>query len=222
MSKTHPGRRFGPAALTAALLLALTACSTVLEQPATEKRLYLVAAERGAPLAPPTRGPVLAVQPFTVSPAYEGQGLVLRRPAAAIESDFYHQFFIPPAAMVETAAAGWLRHSGLFLKVGPATSELPPGLLVSGNLAALYGDFTTPGQPKAVLELQLLLLDARPGANPAILARSDERRELPLALASSSNGDAVSDALVRAWSEALGQILSGFEGKVRTALAPGR
>ena len=98
-------------------------------------------------------------------------GIVIRRPAATIESDFYHQFFIPPATMLEAAVGAWLRQSGLFVRVGPPSSEWPAGLLLTGHVAALYGDFSQPDQPKAVLELQLMVLDARPGAPATVLLR---------------------------------------------------
>ncbi|MBI1206402.1 MAG: hypothetical protein GC191_03830 [Azospirillum sp.] len=193
----------------------LAGCTSILEQPAPDKRSYLIAAERGQRLAPPARGPVLAVRSFAISPNYEGQGLVVRRAAPAIESDFYNQLFIPPAAMVEGAASGWLRDSGLFVTVGAGSGDLPPSHLLEGTVSALYGDYADPAAAKAVIDLQLLLLDIRPNALSSVAARGDYHRAVPLAAPTAT-------ALVAGWSAALHDILGDFEDKVRAAVAEGR
>ena len=191
----------------AALLVALCAtagCVSVdLSKSYPERRYYLIHADRERPPAPVRFGGNVAVYRCSVSPAFEGKELVYRLSDAAYASDFYNQFFLMPAYVITQEVREWLEESQVFANVVTPRSQLESDYFVEPNLVALYGDYRDKEAPKAVLELQLFLVDPtqRP---PEVLVKRDFRDARPLAEESPA-------ALVEAWSAALREALEQFE-----------
>lgn len=164
-----------------------------------ERRAYqLNVARDGSPHEAP-RFPAVEIRRFRVSPAYAGRGFVYRTRDGSFESDFYNEFFVAPGAMIQQQTAAWLTASGLFEAVVESGSRAPIGLQVEGNVVAIYGDYSGPGAPEAVLELQFLL--SGPEGRTAQRNYSERVR----AQGDDANG------LVAAWNDALKRVFTNLE-----------
>ena len=173
-----------------------------------EKRQYVLTATRPGRETPAANGLVLLMRRFTVDPAYQDRGIVTRTDPVSVSSDFYNEFFIDPAQLVSAQVMAWLAASGLFSEVVGPTSTLAPTHVLEGHVVKLYGDLST--APAAVLELQLLLLDVRGGANRVLLHPDFERHE------PAAGRDPA--ALVQGWNKALSQSLAEFEQSARAVV----
>ncbi len=154
-----------------------------------------------------TKGAVLKIRRFRVSPRYEGVELVTRKSDVQFEGDFYNKFFVPPASMLTDEVRRWLELSGAFEHVIDFSSHLDATHVLEASVATLCGDVVDPAAPKAVLEIQFFLIDDR-SAPPTVAFRKNYRREIAL-----KEANAV--ALVRGWADGLAQILVEFEADLR-------
>lgn len=133
-------------ALLLAPLGALAACSNPLSRPAPVKRTFLLDPALPAPGARAQRG-TLRVGTVSVAAPYRDRGLVFRTGEHKVESDFYHEWFASPAAMVGEATARAMAAARVFERV------------VQGGVGAESVDFVLEGFVTA------LVADAR-GAKP--------------------------------------------------------
>ena len=216
-SQERQERRLGPAialVLVACLAAGGTGCVKLLRK-SPEKRYYVLDTTRPGAPAPAAAGAearVLSLRRFRVSPPYDMASLVYYRGAERYESDFYDEFFLPPASMYGERAARWLEQSGLFGHVVDSASTLTPTHVLEGAVTRACGDFSRPSKPVAVLDIQFLLLDVT-RAEPRVVTRKDEHVEVPLAHTTAA-------AVVGGLTEALRQALEGFEAQAREALEP--
>lgn len=102
---------------------------------------------------------VLAVQPFSIAPEYQGKGIVYRTDTNQYESDFYHEYFISPSSMITDQTRNWLRASGVFNEVLLPASSVEPTCILEGNVKQIAVDVRDKANPQAVLELSFLLLE---------------------------------------------------------------
>ncbi len=174
-----------------------------LERSYPEKRYFILDVSRDVGISSPDTGIVLTVRRFRISPQYEGKGFVYRLADLSYESDFYNEFFIPPASLITEEIRQRLAGSGLFRHVVTPSSHLDTAYVLEGAVTALYGDYSVSAAPKAVLEMQFFLLDET-STSPKIIYQSQYRKEEPL------KGN-TPDALVKSWNNALDQILTEFE-----------
>jgi hypothetical protein len=189
----------------------LAGCGNPLSRPYPEKRLYVLEARRASALPPPARGRTLVVRSVTASPGMEGRGLITRRPGNVQDSDFWNEFFVAPAAMVQDSLRQWLSDAGLYAAVLDQGSAGRADLALEAVLIAAFGDGTDPAAPVARLHLQTLLLglDRTP---PRIVARGDYDRRVPLP---SLAPEVVAPGL----SQALALVLADLEADLRRATA---
>ncbi len=146
---------------------------------------------------------VLEIRKFRVAPPFEGRGLVYRMGEQRYESDYYHEWFISPNAMVTQQVQNWLTAASLFEHVLASGSTAEETHLLEGTVTALYGDFRDPAALKAVLGIQIVLLDAG-SLDSGILFQRDYRREIALAVPTP-------DVLVKGWNDTLREILTAAE-----------
>lgn len=196
--------------LSSVLLIATAAllgCSLDLNQKMPEQRRYVVRAEfRGNP--GPTCNARLRVGRFRVAPLFEREGLVFRRGEDDYSTSFFDQFERPPGVMLRGAALAWLRQAELFVEVyepgDPGTAEWS----VQARVRKLYADVRRIEGPSSVLEIDFAVANNNTGE--AIFNRTYGQA----ARASAANGEAI----VLAWDQALGQILTGFGNDLREML----
>jgi cholesterol transport system auxiliary component len=186
---------------TGAALLG-AACSNPLSQPYPEKRLFLLEARRPGTPQPGRRGRVVLVRDVQAVPGTESRSLQTRLPDGQSRSDFWNEFFAPPAAMVDDALRRWLAESGAASAVLAPGSRARADIAIEATLTALYGDATTPGAPRARIGISALFLglDRDP---PRILGQVTMEESAPLA---SLDPPVLAAGLNTALAGALGQM----------------
>jgi cholesterol transport system auxiliary component len=181
-------------------------------QNAPSRQYYLLTAQPPAPTAPAEAGRgVLLVEPLRVAAAFAGRQLVYRVNEYRYETDYYHQYLMPPEQMLSGQTQAWLAASGLFRQVVTPGSPLTPTWALVGSVPALYGDFAGPGTPTAVLEIRFSLLGPADG-NEATVFTQTYRAASPVP-------ERTADAVVAALSQDLTQILTQLEADLRQRLA---
>mgnify|MGYP003958612055 FL=1 len=188
------------------LLFLSTGCVN-LERSYIEKHYFILDSSPAEDISYPDKGKVLTVRRLRVSPKYEGKGLVYRLKELSYESDFYNEFFISPASMFTEEIRRRLAGSGLFKHVVDPSSLLDSTYILEGAVTALYGDYRVSTAPKAVMEIQFLILK-QTDVSPEIVLQRQYHKEEPL------NGS-TPDALVKSWNIALNQILTEFENDLK-------
>jgi cholesterol transport system auxiliary component len=205
-------RRLG--LLLLALALGAAGCFS-LRQERPEKRFYVIETERpgGANKAADAEAAarrVLAVRTLRVSPGYEDRSLVYRTGPATYESDFYNEFFILPHSMLSEQTRRWFEASGLFAHVVSTASRLEATHLLEGSITALYGDFSAPDAPRAVVKMQFFLIDDT-GVEPRLEASRDYRSSVALS-------EKTPAAVVEGFSKGMAEILTNLENDFAEAL----
>ena len=192
-------RRLGFGALIL-LVAVLTVGCVRLAKEYPVKRQHVLDVQRAADAAAPM-GENLAVRTFSISSICEGKQFVVRRGEADIESDYYNEFAVAPALLVTEQARRWFEDAGLFDQVSGSSSLLDATHALEGHISALQGDWRE--EPRAILELQLTLIDVRTEPPRVLVHR---RYDLAVPLQEKS-----ADGLTRAWNSALSEALSRFE-----------
>jgi cholesterol transport system auxiliary component len=157
--------------------------------------------------SPEARERVLEVTPFQVTSRYAGHALVYRGTDSRYWTDKGQRFLSPPQFLVTEQVSRYLRHSGLFGAVVEGESRLHVTHLLEGAVTALYGDFSDPAEPRAVLEIQFFLIDPHDDS-AKILLQTGFRTEAEIP-------EAMPQALVRGWGNGLELILHSFENDLR-------
>jgi cholesterol transport system auxiliary component len=194
---------------------ALAFCSGCIgvERSYPEKQYFVILAGPGSTSADPSlnhgKG-VLLVSNLHVSPRYEGKSFVYRRSETGFEADFYNQFLISPSAIFTEEVRKALARAGLFEAVIGSASQLEPTHFLEGSVEALYGDFRDAAAPRAVLEMEFFVTGDAPAITDLVTHRR-YRKTVPVSGASA-------EALVRAWSQALDEILAAFVTDLQKAL----
>jgi cholesterol transport system auxiliary component len=140
------------------LLVMFTAVSCAPKKQALERNHYLLETSRQGPAAMETAAGALGVRDFSVSPGYQGRGIIYRTGKNIIRADFYNHYFVLPGPMIAQLSEAWIRESGLFASVIPLSSHKEADYLLEGAVKSLYADLQNPDQPRAVAEINFLLL----------------------------------------------------------------
>jgi ABC-type uncharacterized transport system auxiliary subunit len=198
-------------ALTAclALTLLISGCGAFSKDYPDKRYFSLVIDRPGAPR--PTQDTVaLKVRTFEVSRAYEGQELIYRQGELDWASDFYSLLLVSPTDLVTDTTIKWLGQAKLFAQVVPQTSRLKATHYLEGYIESLYGDYSDPANPRAVVSIAFLAMDERELDTRVAYQRSF-RREEPLA------DDSVEE-LIRAYERAFRGILADLEADLAAGL----
>lgn len=149
-------RHFRTAAATVALAaLALTsACSFTRSAPVKDS--YLLDPTWPAPVAKSQPGSV-RMGVVTVAAPFRGRSFVMRDAELKYDSDFYHEFFVPPGVMLADATAQALARAKVFEVVGRPGVAVDADWVLDGFVGALYGDGRDPAKPMAVLQITYYL-----------------------------------------------------------------
>jgi cholesterol transport system auxiliary component len=196
------------------MVLPLAAGCISLAKDYPERRLHAIAAGRPGEPGAAAAGVVLSVRPLTVASRYEGIEFVYRTSEHGWESDFYNAFFVPPREALTDEVRGWLSAAGVASSFVDGSSAVPPTHLLEANVSSLYADVRSPGALKAVVEMEVMLVDDRSVPPAAVLTR---RYAQSIAMAEDTP-----EALVAAWSAGLAGILAGLEKDLLEALAAGK
>ena len=190
---------------TAALLgvaLVASGCATLSRKPPTKERFVLAPGAPAAVAAKPSAG-ILRVDVVRGAPLASNRGFVYRTGPDTVKTDFYREFAAPPGTLVRDAMIEWLRAADRFAAVVRGTKAGTAWILES-DLERLDADLRDPIAPRAVIEMQVRLLDVRKGTPVLVFDRRYAASE-PLA-------DRTPETLVAAWSRALATLLAEIQG----------
>lgn len=154
---------------------------------------------------------ILAVQPFSVAPAFGGRGLVYRIGDNQYESDYYHEYVVSPAAMVTEQTRNWLSASDIFDQVLPPLSSITPTQILQGHIRKMAVDLRDAAAPKAVLQISFFLLEQN-RRTQTIRFRKTYSASRPLESKTAA-------ASVSALNQCLTGILENFEKDLKSHLA---
>jgi ABC-type uncharacterized transport system auxiliary subunit len=150
---------------------------------------------------------VLRIAKFRDASIGAGTEFLYRRSDGEYVSDFYHEFVRPPELLFEQQTRVWLNQAELFASVVPRDSQIETPWALEGHIAALHADVRDAKSPKAVFEVEFLLLDSRAGE-----ARSAWQRQYRVAQPVASDAAQV---MAAGWRAALAQILANREADLR-------
>jgi ABC-type uncharacterized transport system auxiliary subunit len=206
--------RFGPglgrAFALAAAALASVACPSKLAM--TPQTFTL---DPPSPRAVPAPGAtrLLALRPVEVAPTYAGIELVYRTGDHTVDRDPYASFAAPPGWLVTSAIRVYLRDADFVRDVVAPGEGLPVDAQIEPALLELFGDFTKPDAPAAVMAIHFRVLAPATPDREILLKTYTARRPISRRTA---------EAVVAAWNEDLGEIMAEFLGDLKSALPPGR
>ena len=166
------------------------------------RTFYVLAAKPDTVHPPAEDGPVVQVQLFRASPGFSSSEFVYQTGESIFESDSYHAFFTLPSDQIRALTSQWIQDSGRARAVLDRSSRLRPTNVIEGNLVALYGDFRDEENPRAVIEIEYLVMDISP-IEPTIIFSHSYQQSVPLE-------EATAEALVMGWNEGLKKILTSF------------
>ena len=187
-------------------------CSLKRELP--RKHMYLLDAGTPEGLSPGAEGIVLRVRPARVYPPYDSRSFVYRRVDGTWESDYYHEFFVPPAELLTGQVRRWLAAvSGSWRIVEMGDRESATHTL-DVRIHELFADYAQKGTRHAVIDLEFIL-HGTGSKSPESFERR-YRREVPF-------DDSGPAALIAAWNAALRGILSDLVNDLNASAfaAPG-
>lgn len=167
--------------LTLILIAAVSLCGCVsLKKKYPDKNYFILDISRGASETAPVEAPILKIRKFRISPKYEGRNLVYRLDELRYDSDFYNEFFANPDVLITEEIRDWLGATGLFSHVTDLSNYVEPEYILEGAVTAMFGDFTNPEKPKAVLEFKVVLINSL-SSETDIIFKKDYRSEAPIA-----------------------------------------
>ena len=189
-------------------VLALSGCA---REP--QRRFLLLDVAREGPALTPALGTTLAVREFRVSPRFSRKKLIYRTGRFTYESDYYSEFLARVGPMIAEQTRRWLSAAGLFAGVVNLGSDVEPSHVLEGNVAGLYGDFRDKTRSKAVMELELFLVQTVGGEPKIAFSKAYS--------SSAEVKENTVDALMSGYTECLTNILREFETDLQDGVRKG-
>ncbi len=196
-----------------ALLPFLNGCLN-LERGYPEKRYFVLDVSRDKKNSNSSSGVAITVRRFSISPQYEGKGLIYKLSDLNYVSDFYNEFFVLPVSVLTEEVQQWMVGSGLYSSVVTPSSYIEPTQVLEGKVTALYGDYSEGTSHKAVLEIHLFLLNR---VSDSYGINFQKRYRVEETLPTDTPDD-----LVKGWNRALKKILTEFEADLRLNIPPSK
>ena len=175
-------------------------------RPAPHTETYVIDPPAPATAPASSHPQTLRMGNVRVAPAFASPALVYRMDEVQFTPDFYHAFIADPGPLLGAAMAEWLDRAGLFKTVFQPGSVVTAPYALEATVTQLYGDFRPGQKPAAVMTVQFTLVDLSGPSAVVVLDRFIGRRiDLP---------EATPDALVRGYSQALGEILTELSKQI--------
>jgi cholesterol transport system auxiliary component len=197
--------RWIPGALLLVAALTLGGC---LSKPAMNEQTFAFSVPASSAASGTTGSRVLGIRTLQVGPPFDGRSFVYRTGEFSYERDQYAEFLGLPAEMLTGPVTELLRGNGCFSAVVKMGSAARPDTIIEININELYGDIRKADSPAAVLEMQVILTDAKNGLSGKVLLQKDYSRRIPI----KSTAPA---ALMAGWNEALVEIFADVASDFR-------
>jgi cholesterol transport system auxiliary component len=156
----------------------------------------------------------LRVGTVNVAAAFRGRSFVVRDAEFRFESDFYHEFFVPPGVMIADATARALARGKVFSVVTRPGVVVDADWILDGFVGTLHADARDAASPAAVLQVTYYLSRDDGGASAPVWSHAYFKR---VAFAGSAT-----DAYVTALNGALSEILAELAQDLAAAQVPAR
>jgi cholesterol transport system auxiliary component len=150
---------------------------------------------------------VLGIRNLQIAAPFDGRSFVYRTSEFSYVRDPYAQFLESPGEELIAAVRGRLRGNGDFSAVVEAGSLLKLNTLVEVSISQLFGDFSQPGHPAAILTMRFVFFDATDGVPGKAIFQQEYSQSIPL---STPTAAALMDGWERALDEILVQVSSDF------------
>ena len=206
-----------PLGVVTILLVTVLVAGGCFSKKAIDKQRYLLDAPSMSMSGRQTTPAVAAsvkLERVHISPLYDSKGFVYRTGPRRYETEFYHEFYVSPAAVFEEALFEWLRAAGIFKVVRPAQDPESATWRLAVRIDELYADVTDRGAPKAVLAMSVELRKRGPEGPGTAMSRQYVA-VVPIA------GPGADD-LLDGWSAGLGQVLTDLDADLRRSQAAPR
>jgi cholesterol transport system auxiliary component len=102
----------------------------------------------------------------TVGAPFRGRGFVSRESALRYESDFYNEFFVPPATMISELTGRALERAKVFALVAPAGSPADTDWILDAFVTSLFVDARDPAKMVAEVYITYYLFRSDGGGIP--------------------------------------------------------
>ncbi len=156
-------------------------------------------------------GERVLVKEFYINPAFDSHSFVYRLGKNKYAIDYYNEFVNSPARLITEKIEGSLYASNLFTCI-QTNMKQNISFRLSGKITRLYGDFQDPSNPRAVIEISMIL-EKKDG--PAFQAISSKTY---LAEENISSNDP--SQLVSGWNTGLLKIVIEFISDFQTIVLP--
>jgi ABC-type uncharacterized transport system auxiliary subunit len=154
-------------------------------------------------------GHVLSIRALQIDPPFDGRSLVYRTGEFSFERNPYAEFLGPPADGLVATTTEFLRNNGCFSAVVKTGSAAKPDTLAEININQLYGDIRKPGNPTAVLAMQVIFMNATNGLPGKVIFQKNYSRRIPM----KSTAPA---ALMEGWNQAMAEIFADVASDLRS------
>jgi ABC-type uncharacterized transport system auxiliary subunit len=145
--------------LVLSLLLIITPGCMNLRKEYPDIKTYLLHLNRTVDSSADSSDIVLKIRRFDVSPRYESKSLIYRMNEFTYEADYYNRFLISPAIMLTQEVEKWLSASSRVKGLIDSRSSRQSDYTLEGRVVEFYGDFRDKNAAKAVIEIQMTLLN---------------------------------------------------------------
>lgn len=152
-------QRLGRRTTLLGLPMAVAACAGPFNRPFPDKTIFVLQVPRPGPRQPAPRARPLLLRETAAASNAEARGLVTRLPDGRQQTDFWNEFALPPARLVDDQLRRWLEESGAASAVLGPGSLGQAGVALEVTLLALHADLAERARPTAVASLSFLLLN---------------------------------------------------------------
>ena len=201
------------AALMLVLAATVLAAGCSLTRPAPVKQTYLLDPALPAAVAKAQPG-TMRIGTVNVAAAFRGRSFVVRESEFRFDSDFYHEFFVPPGVMLADSTARALARAKVFNVTTRPGVVVDADWVLDGFVGTLHADARDAASPAAVLQVTFYLSRDDGGASAPVWSRAYAKR---MAFAGSST-----DAFVTALNGALSEILAELARDLAAAALPAK
>ncbi len=166
-----------------------------------------------APRAPRSSAHVLMLRRLDVESPFEDRRFLYRTGPSTYEPDYYIRFVASPAELLTNRLEEWIEEMGLFAAVVEPGSSAEYRYILEGQILQLYGDYTDPRQPKAVIKAEFVLVDDQDGAGKILFERQYQQAEPVISSAA--------DGLATGWGQAVRSVFLALGSDLQESLQDG-
>ena len=164
-------RRTKPNSVFFVTMLCLAAVGCIRGTRPAPELTYLDILPGAAPKTSGASNEVLLLRRLDVESPFDDRRFLYRTEPGTYESDYYVRFVAAPADLLTERLETWLSESEIFQAVVEAGSSVEYRYILEGEILELYGDYTNPQQPKAVINADFVLVDDLEGAGKIVFKK---------------------------------------------------